>query len=148
MAGVSISFRLDMTKPLDMLARLEHFNARAMFDDIGGYLDSEATNRFVTSKDPFGQRWEPSQRAKNTGGKTLLDYGHLRDSVTHQVFIDGRGVEHGSDLEYSAIHQFGGETGHPNGRFTMTARPFIGIGPADETEIDNIVEDHLERALQ
>lgn len=147
MSGVRLEYSIDNSKPLAMLQRLEDFNARAMFDDIGGYLDSEVTNRFVEGKDPDGNLWEQSERAKNEGGSTLVDYGHLRDSITHFVFLDGSGLEQGTDMVYAAIHQFGGEAGR-NHSVTLPARPYIGINDDDEVEIDNIVEDHYRRALQ
>lgn len=147
MSGVRLEYSIDNSKPLAMLQRLEDFNARAMFDDIGGYLDSEVTNRFIEGKDPDGNLWEPSQRALNEGGSTLVDHGHLRDSITHLVFLDGSGVEHGSDEVYAAIQHFGGEAGR-NHSVTLPSRKYVGINDDDEVEIDNIVEDHYRRALQ
>lgn len=146
MSGVRLEYSIDNSKPLAMLQRLEDFNSRAMFDDIGGYLDSEVTNRFKEGKDPDGNLWTPSIRGSE-GGSTLVDYGHLRDSITHQVFLDGSGLEHGTDMVYAAIHQFGGETGRNKATFII-ARPYLGINEDDEVEIDNIVEDHYRRALQ
>jgi len=171
MSGVRLDYSINDSKPLAMLQRLENFNARAMFDDIGGYLDSEVANRFVEGKDPDGNTWEPLSDAtlfariggaksrKKRGGtrigairklagiSTLINRGNLRDSITHNTFIDGSGVEHGSNKVYAAIHQFGGQAGRGKS-VTIPARPFLGINGGDESMIDNIVEDHLRMTIR
>jgi len=147
MAGVQLKYSVDMAKPLAMLKRLEDFNARAMFDDIGGYLNTETDKRFKEGKDPDGNLWEVSQRAADEGGNTLIDFGHLRDSITHVTFIDGSGLDQGTNLIYAGIHQIGGKAGR-NQSVTLPARPFIGINDDDAAEIDNIVEDHIRMALR
>ncbi len=145
MSGVGLTYSINDTEALAMLKRLEDFNAYAMFDDIGSYLDSEVANRFAEGKDPEGQTWTPSIRGSEDGA-TLVDYGHLRDSITHITFLDGTGLEHGTDSIYGAIHQFGGDTGRNKATFII-ARPYLGINDDDEIEIDNIVEDHYRLAL-
>jgi phage virion morphogenesis protein len=147
MSGVRLQYKFDDTKAKELLNRLSRFQSRAMFEDIGSYLDSEATNRFKEGKDPWGNGWIPSLRALEEGRSTLVDHRHLRDSITHQTFIDGSGVEHGSDMIYAAIHQFGGKAGR-NRAVTLPARPFIGVSPDDESQINATVEDHIQRALQ
>jgi phage gpG-like protein len=168
MSGVRLQYKFDDTKVKELLNRLSRFQSRAMFDEIGGYLDSTVGDRFKQGRDPEGNTWEPSVRALaletggttpegntwepsvralETGGTTLVDHGNLRDSITPNVFADGSGVEHGSNMIYAAIHQFGGKAGR-NRAVTLPARPFIGISPDDESQINAIVEDHIQRALQ
>lgn len=147
MSGVRLTYKLDATPASLFFKRLDNFQSRGMFDDIGGYLDSEVHNRFAEGKDPDGNGWWPSQRALNEGGSTLVDHGLLRDTITHLAFLDGSGVEHGSNVIYAAIHQFGGDAGR-NLAVSIPARPFIGINGDDEDVIDNIVEDHLRMAMQ
>lgn len=146
MSGIKLDFKIDDLVAQNALQSIEKFNAYSMFDEIGQYLTSEATQRFKDSVDPEGNTWEISERAKTEGGKTLVDFAHLRDSLTHFAYIDGTGVEQGSDMIYAAIHQFGGETGR-NKATTLVARPFLGITDDDDSEINAIVEDFLREAL-
>lgn len=145
MAGAQLKYTVKDKAARALFARLESANTIDMFDEIGAYLDSEVANRFQQSIDWQGQPLEESERAKDENGKTLVDRGHLRDSYTHNVFIDGSGVEHGSNMIYAAIHQFGGETGR-NHAVEMPIRAVMGINSNDKDEINHIVKDHY-RAL-
>lgn len=146
MAGVRLDYRLEDKQVINALKRMEAFNARPMFDEIGGYLDSSVTQRFKDGVGPDGIAWEESERAKNEGGKTLVDFGHLRDSVTSFIYLDGSGLEHGSDMVYAAIQQFGGKAGR-NKSVELVERPFIGIDADDEDEINAIVGDFVQQVM-
>lgn len=110
--------RLDITvDDAEITAGLASVAARAegrlpeVLDEIGSSLANSARHRFETGRAPSGDIWEPSARARAESGKTLVDRGHLRDSVTHQV---GAGeVAVGTNLAYAAIHQFGGKIEKP-----------------------------------
>jgi len=138
--GIQLTYTIKDRAARELFSRLEGANTRPMFDEIGAYLDSEVARRFNDSEDWEGNPLEPSQRALNDGGKTLVDHGHLRDSYTHNVFPNGKGVEHGSDMPYAAIHQFGGKAGR-NQSVELVARPVMGINASDENEIEDIVHD-------
>ena len=141
MSGVRLEYKINDREILRGIRRLGAFNAFDMFDEIGAYLDSSVLQRFEDGIGPDGIPWEPSERAEIEGGKTLIDFGHLRDSITHIASSDG--VEHGTNMIYGAIHQFGGQTGR-NKSVTMIARPIIGINADDEDEINSIVRDFVE----
>jgi len=130
----------------EFLSRLSDVDTRPMFDEVGGYLDSEVARRFISGEDWEGNALIPSQRALKEGGKTLVDFGHLRDSYTHNVFIDGSGVEHGSDMVYAAIQHFGGKAGR-NQSVELDARPVMGINADDEDEINYIVDDFYQSVV-
>jgi phage virion morphogenesis protein len=141
-------------------ARLK--NPQPMYDEIGSYLVVKTQNRFDTGTAPGGSKWPASLRAKNFGGKTLVDSARLYQSITHNASANG--VEVGSNVEYAAIHQFGGtiyaktEKGL-NWRYnksgankpswarkmsvTIPARPFLGIDAEDQTEIIVIAESYI-----
>jgi len=138
--GVRLVHKIDDVAAREFLSRLGDVDTRPMFDEIGGYLDSEVELRFIEGVDFEGNALIPSQRALNEGGKTLVDRGHLRDSYTHNVFMDGSGVEHGSNMVYAAIQHFGGKTGR-NHSVELPARPVMGINDNDEDEINHIVDD-------
>ncbi|MBL1321513.1 MAG: phage virion morphogenesis protein [Methylophaga sp.] len=144
--GLSLKYSIDDKAAREFLKRLGNVDTAPMFDEIGAYLDSEVALRFAQSIDWEGNPLQPSQRAEREGGKTLVDFGHLRDSYTHNVFADGSGVEHGSNSIYAAIHQFGGKTGR-NLAVEMPIRAVMGINADDEAEIDGIVEDYYRAVM-
>jgi phage virion morphogenesis protein len=144
MSGVRLDYKIDDREILRALKRMDDFNATEMFEEIGAYLDSAVLQRFEDGAGPDGIKWEESERAKNEAGKTLIDFGHLRDSITH--IASSTGVEHGSNMIYAAIHQFGGKTGR-NKSVTMIARPFIGLNADDEDEINAIVRDFVSEVM-
>lgn len=147
MSGVRLEYSLDLRAPERMLARLSAFDRRALSDELGDLLVSSTTQRFRDGVDPEGNPWEPSERAEAEGGKTLVDRGHLRDSITYHVFLDGSGLELGSDMVSAAIHQFGGEAGR-NYATELPPRSFLGISEDDEADIDDVLEAHQRRALE
>jgi len=146
MASVKLEFKIDDLIAQNALKSIEKFNAFSMFDEIGQHLTSEAHQRFKDGIGPDGNVWQESERAKTKGGKTLVKAGHLRDSLTYIVFLDGSGVEQGSDMVYAAIHQFGGKAGR-NKSVDIVARPFLGLTDDDHAEINGIVEGFLSEAL-
>jgi len=144
MSGIKLEYKIDDREVMRAMKNIENFNSYEMFDEIGSYLDSSVTQRFKEGVDPEGVPWIESERAKQEGGKTLVNKTHLRDSITHIPSDDS--VEHGSDMIYAAIHQFGGETGR-NSATTIEQRAFIGINDDDEDEINGIVKDFLNEVL-
>ncbi|WP_119167109.1 phage virion morphogenesis protein [Algihabitans albus] len=150
MAGVS--FRIDIE---DLALRRALAGAveaaedlTAPFDEIGSYLVAETLLRFEEGRAPDGTPWIPSQRVLREGGQTLIGpgSGRLRDSQTYDLGADF--VEVGTNVVYAAIHQFGGLPGMAPGPAAIPARPYLGLGPDDEAEIVEILDDHLLRGLQ
>lgn len=133
---------------------------RPAMDEIGAMLVTATQIRFERGVGPDGKAWEPSYRASSEGGKTLVDRGHLRDSITHQATKDE--VRVGTNVLYAAVHQFGATirakgSGHlkfqVGGRWaskkqvTIPARPFLGVSRDDQAEIGNILADHVRKAF-
>lgn len=85
-----------------------------IMDEIGETLITSVRLRFERSYGPARFPWEPSRKPR---GKTLILRGHLRDSVTHQP--TSTSVMVGTNLEYAAIHQFGGEIQRPDRDVTI-----------------------------
>lgn len=125
-------------------------------EEIGGMLVTSTQDRFEHGVDPMGIEWPVSGRAESENGQTLIDHGHLRDSIT--FVADSTSVQVGTNLVYGAIHQFGGviegKSGPlmfstPGGGFAMVEsvelpkREFLGVSPADDAEATLILEDHL-----
>lgn len=155
MSGARLTYNLDDAAVLESFKRLRSFSFSALLDEIGQHFVSETTNRFKQGTAPDGSQWLPSERAKPTlskkgvkrFGKTLVDTGRLRDSITFNVLPGDTGVEIGTDVVYGAIQQFGGKTGR-NHATTLPARPFLGLAGDDEQVIEEIIFDHLQAALR
>lgn len=110
--------------------------------DIGEYLLGEIQDNLDGQKLFDGSAMPQSKAAIARRGKTLIDKHHLYDSYVRQLVRGG--LEVGSNRVYAAINHFGGETGSRRGRFTMTARPVMGIGPAQERRIGDILVAEIE----
>lgn len=117
---------------------------REPFDVIGAKLVASTQYRFERQTGPDGERWEPSQRALATGGVTLTDKGHLRDSFTYQAGRD-RVVE-GSALVYAGAQHFGGQVGRGH-KTTLPARPIVGVDDDDALMILTEIESWMARSL-
>ena len=72
--------------------------------DLAFQLETNVKLGFDRSTDPYGRPWLPPKVRE--GGQPLVDKGHLRDSMTHQV--NGDSVAVGTNLEYARIQNFGG----------------------------------------
>jgi phage virion morphogenesis protein len=81
--------------------------SRAMYEAIGGAMDTATRLRFRTGMDPDGKPWKTSQRVIEHGGQTLVLSRHLLDSETHNVLPENSGVEWGSNVRYAGVHQEG-----------------------------------------
>lgn len=108
--GVSIVVNLDAAPLARLFARLAAAGAdlSPAMRDIAGQLEKETQYRFSeSSRGPSGQAWKPSARALKTGGKTLRDTGRLLNSITSES--DATSARVGTNVDYAAIHQFGGK---------------------------------------
>ena len=151
-----------------------------VMDAIGQELMTSTDFRFKTETDPKGVPWKPSMASYDRGpspaggrfgnpdrGKTLTDTGRLRQSINRRASRDE--VIVGTNVQYAAIHQFGGKTKphtiiarrkkalfwpgaehpvksvrHPGSN--VPARPFLGISSGDERAIGDIVEAAMQKA--
>ncbi len=123
---------------------------------IGEYLRDASEGRFVSQTAPDGTPWRPlnddyrKEKATNQD-KILTLNGYLRnlhwDASAEEVLV-------GSNLEYAAIHQFGGVIkpktakalafgGRVVSQVTIPAREYLGVSDVDANEIEAIVADYL-----
>lgn len=77
----------------------------------------EVTKSFDQERDPYGQKWQllaaatiKARRGGGAGAKILQDTRRLRQSVTSDRAYthDASGFEIGTNVEYAAIHNYGG----------------------------------------
>ena len=89
--------------------------------------------------------WIPSKRAIRDSGQTLVDTARLSSSIVYEV--SGNQILVGTNVEYAAIHQFGGMTGRGHA-VNIVARPYLVIQNEDLREIDLAIANHYARRLQ
>ena len=159
--AVGITITVQDTAVLSGLAAMKAVadDLAPVLADIGAELESSTVKRFISNVGPDGVPWSPSARAKAEGTPTLVQHGHLRDSIHYEVAGDA--VEVGSNLIYAGIHQVGGTISAKgealaftlaNGAFVMTksvtipARPYLGMSDNDNATVLDIVGEHLARA--
>nr|WP_242472863.1 phage virion morphogenesis protein [Rhodoferax fermentans] len=135
-----MSFGFDSHLIAGHLARLvifDHGKFGGVRREIGEFMRGEIQDNLDGQKLFDGSPMPQSKAAVKRRGKTLIKDHHLYDSYTYNL-IDS-GLEVGSEKVYAAIHHFGGETGRPGHRFTLQARPVMGIGPRQELAIGDYV---------
>ena len=163
MSGVKLHIDIDDRRINEVLSRLiaTGQDLEPVMEDIATYGESSTRGRFNQSVDPDGKPWKPSQRVQERGGKTLIDHGHLLDSIVSNAGSDF--AEWGSNAIYAAIHQAGGEIRPknkpylafklPDGSFrrvkkvTIPARPFLGISDEDEGNIVDLIVQNINAAI-
>ena len=119
--------------------------------------------RFKQSRDPDGRRWKTSIRARQEGGRTLIQTAQLRNSI--QARSDASGFAVGTNVKHAATHPFGepGRTirarrkkalrfqvggkwiSKKQVRIVIPARPFLGLSDEDMQELKAAVEDFIGR---
>lgn len=169
MSGVAIRIGLADTGAAAALAGLAAVSAdlRPLLQDIGAELEMSTVERFDSNVGPDGVPWPQSIRAREKGGKTLVDNRWLMDSVSYR--LDGSvAVEIGAGGvagKYAAIHQTGGTIRAKTGkglRFRLAsgngpmvtvqsvripARPYLGLSAQDRDNVEELAVDRWRQAL-
>jgi len=121
---------------------------------VGGRHNGNPDSMFGGS-----QKWQPSFRAQNEGGRTLIKDGGLKNSMSMNV--TNQSVEIRNGKKYGAIHHFGGKIVPvsadklafrlADGKFIRTdsveipARPWFHIQTTDVPYFIKFLENHLTR---
>ena len=161
----SIRLEGDARSLLRKMRNLADLDKRSINAAAAEAVRESTLERFKQSKDPSGKRWKTSIRAAETGGKTLISTGQLRNSIKSEA--DATGFAVGTNVIHAATHQFGvsGRTIRAKnakllkfrvgGRWVskrevkvdIPARPFLGLSDDDMDEIKATIEDYLEREM-
>ena len=108
---------------------------RGVLSEVGNAAKNESTRSFdAPGVSPFGEAWKPLSPAtlkKKKGSLKLVESGHLKRSLRSNISTSEKRVSVGSNLEYAAIHQFGGRAGRGH-KVNIPARPFLPINERDE----------------
>ena len=86
--------------------------------------------------------WKPSKRAEKEGGKTLIVSAILKNSISPKH--DAKSAEVGTNIQYAAIHQFGGKAGRGK-KVTIPARPFLNLPEEEKDDLRDILRNFLDR---
>ncbi|MFY3986072.1 phage virion morphogenesis protein [Achromobacter xylosoxidans] len=129
---------------------------------IGEYLANSSRDRFKTQTAPDGSAWAPLskwyEQAKPVNkDKILTLHGYLCNTIHWQVMPDS--VLVGSNLEYAAIHQFGGIIRPKRGKalkvggrlvsqVRIPAREYLGVSAEDAAGCEGVVADYLGGAFE
>ena len=129
---------------LDLAKRSE--NLRPLMKNIAGIFAYYTEENFKEQGRP--DKWTElsestiKQRTKNKQwpGMILQISGQLASSVN--TYYDDDSAVMGSNLEYAAIHQLGGQAGK-NKSVEIPARPYLQLTPDDFEEILSMTENFL-----
>jgi phage gpG-like protein len=134
-----------------------------IYRDVVEYMVEATRKRFVQGVDPAGKPWAP-KKASTLDRYKQLGYGNLKRvligpsrRLSREIVGEPTrtGAVIGSALIYSGVMQDGADKGAfgadrrgrpiPWGR--TPARVWLGISPADETAIVEIVDEHIAAPL-
>ncbi|WP_234689393.1 phage virion morphogenesis protein [Allorhizobium ampelinum] len=116
MTGTSIEIRDGLSPTLNRLVTISDDSAEIM-SDIAAYLLTSTQQRFERETGPDGQKWQGlkarTASARAGRGRKARGADHiLRDTVRLYSSLttasDARSATVGTNVEYAAIHQFGG----------------------------------------
>ena len=144
----SIEIKIDNkeveSKLLDLAQKSE--NLRPLMKNIAGIFAYSTEENFKNEGRP--DKWTElsestiKQRTKNKQwpGMILQVSGQLASSVN--TYYDNDSAVIGSNLDYAAIHQLGGQAGK-NKSIEIPARPYLQLTPEDFEEILSVTENFL-----
>ncbi|SFP60942.1 phage virion morphogenesis protein [Hydrogenimonas thermophila] len=113
-------------------------DTKPLLNQIGHTLIDQTEENFE-DESFFGKPWTISKRAELEGGKTLQDTARLASSIDYEV--SGSKLTVGTNVEYAAIHQFGGKAGRGK-KTVIEAREFLPID-SDTKELPKESEDEI-----
>ena len=161
MAGATLHVEVDDARVRAALDRLQAAGTdlRPVMEDVGEYLLRTTRERFRDQEDPDGAPWaplSPAYRARKRRKQNMvltLD-GYLGGGLTYRA--DSDSVVVGSPSIYAGTHQFGAKKGafgatsrgSPIPWGDIPARPFLGLSSADESEVVDIILNHLRDAVR
>ena len=139
MANNPIEIRIDNQEVNQRLLELAHRgeNLRPLMKNVAGILAYSTEENFANEGRP---KWvdlaeSTKKKRQKTGhypGQILQVTGQLASSISTQY--DNESAVIGSNLDYAAIHQFGGQAGK-NKSASIPARPYLQLTDEDFEEI-------------
>lgn len=141
---IKFEHRIVQEKLLDIAKRVE--NLRPLMKNIAGIFSYSIEENFKEEGRP--DKWldlaesTKKQRTKKRKwlGQILQFEGKLSASIN--TYYDNDSAVIGSNLEYAAIHQLGGQTGK-NKSVEISARPYLKITDEEHQEIIDLIVKYL-----
>ena len=103
------------------MSQFSDLDKKRLNNVLSSVIRASTMERFKTSRTPEGKRWEPSKRAEQEAGKTLVKTGTMKNSIRRSANDSGFAV--GTNNIYAATHQFG----TPGRRITIRAKTSRGL---------------------
>ena len=136
----------------EKLAKLDKavFNTKPFFEEVGEILKTsivrnfEVGGRYSVVGDWHGGNLKWQETVAKTGRKILVKESLLLGSINWQAGLDS--VEVGSNVAYSAIHNFGGKAGI-NKSVDIPGRPFLVVQDEDLEQIVEVAEEFILRGI-
>ena len=140
MANNPIEIKIDNQEVNQRLLELAHRgeNLRPLMKNIAGVFAYSTEENFANEGRP--DKWlDLSERTKkhrkksgHWPGQILQVSGQLASSIS--TYYDDESAIIGSNLDYAAIHQLGGQTGK-NNAVSILARPYLNLTNEDFEEV-------------
>jgi phage virion morphogenesis protein len=113
-------------------------NLAPALGNVGEHLMLTHRDHFDEQSSPDGTPWQAlspdyAKRKKKNKDKILRLNDILRDTLAYNVGDES--LEFGTNMEYGAIHQFGGTSDMVPRLAAIPARPFLGLSDDDEKEV-------------
>lgn len=151
---MSLQLRIEVAEVERLAERIGRLGAgdrHGLMQAIAFEGENQTRRRITEEKaGPDGTRWpswSPNYAATRGGGHALLEgTGDLLDSVVSDATPDQ--AEWGSNLVYFAIHDQGGTPDMPPAPAAVPQRQMLGLSADNETDIQRIVDDWLERQVR
>ena len=149
MAGAKIQISTQGAQAVsDVLTQLikNANNLAPALGNVGEHLMLTHRDHFDEQRSPDGTPWQAlspdyAKRKKKNKDKILRLNDILRDTLAYN--IGGESLEFGTNMEYGAIHQFGGTSDMIPRLAAIPARPFLGLSDNDEKEVIEILSEFL-----
>lgn len=144
---IGIEIKVDDEKVQRLLINLSKKvgNLSPIMREIAGIMHDAVEENFEKQGRP---RWKPLRPStiearKKKGywpGKILQQRGRLAASISRKY--DNNSARVGTNLEYAAIHQFGGLAGRGH-KAKIPARPFLKLTRQDMSDIKEVLRKYL-----
>ncbi|MDP8171542.1 phage virion morphogenesis protein [Pasteurella skyensis] len=114
-------------------------NRKPLMNIVANTMEKAVLENFEKEGRPS---WLP---IKHRQGKVLNDTGNLKNSIT--AVFDNDSATVGTNLEYAAIHQFGGMAGRGK-KVKIPARPFLSLTPQDEDDVIDDIQTYFRNLIK
>lgn len=110
-------------------------NLTPLWPEITAVIVAEVKSNFDRGGPPDGDPWAPSVRAIKTGGKTLVNTGHLLESIGSFVVSEPFFLAVGTDVPYAVEVT--------TGKGFIPPRPFMQVSQDTVDQIGQMVLDYI-----